>query len=299
MLENYKQKQSDFYNYINCLKKNKKFSHAYLIETNGVSYAFSLAMDLAKFFLCHGQTDCEHICNLIDSGNYPDLVIVDTNHKIIKKDDMIELQKKFSLKPSYGNFMIYIIKDAAFFNRSSANTILKFLEEPKEGIIAILLAESQYQVLDTISSRCQILSLEDDFDVLKHCFDLYALEDSSYENFIKEDIPLCMDFLLKLQTKKIDLLLENLDFKNRMSFVFEIGYYFYYDAFRVSLGKEVLFFKDFSQKIEKIVSLITIDDIIKKIELFHNYMSKSSFNLNKDLVYDSFIIDFYRGDIND
>ena len=31
---------------------NNKISHAYLIETNGVSYGYDLAISLAKFFLC-------------------------------------------------------------------------------------------------------------------------------------------------------------------------------------------------------------------------------------------------------
>ena len=46
-------------------------------------------------------------------------------------------------------------------NSFSANTILKFLEEPNENIIAFLLTNNRYHVIDTIVSRCQILSLKE------------------------------------------------------------------------------------------------------------------------------------------
>ena len=40
--------------------------------------------------------------------------------------------------------------------------MLKFLEEPNEDIIAILLTTNRYKIIDTILSRCQIISLKDD-----------------------------------------------------------------------------------------------------------------------------------------
>lgn len=56
---------------------------------------------------------------------------------------------------------------------SSANTILKFLEEPPENIIAILVARNRFRVLETVVSRCQILSLDVEED-----------DDTQYDEFI-------------------------------------------------------------------------------------------------------------------
>ena len=53
--------------------------------------------------------------------------------------------------------LLFIIYNAEKLNTSSANTILKFLEEPEENIIAVLTTDNRYQVLDTILSRCQNL----------------------------------------------------------------------------------------------------------------------------------------------
>jgi len=280
------------------LEKTHRFSHAYLLETNGVSYGYSLALDMAKFFLCFGQDDPDFICNLVDSGNHPDFIVIDSNRKAIKKEDMLELQKRFSVKPVYGSFLVYLIKDATFLNRSSANTILKFLEEPHDGIIAILLADHHYQVLDTISSRCQILSLNDDFNVLTHCFENYGVDGISYDEFVESDVFSCLKFFLHLEQDGMSVLLESTDLKDRLSLIFEVGYYFYYDLLQVKLKKECLFFTTYSSFCENFIPILSVDDIIKKIELFHNYMKKSSFYLNKDLCFDSFVLDFCGGDVD-
>ena len=66
-----------------------------------------------------------------------------------------------------------IIKETEKLNASSANTILKFLEEPEDGIIAILLTDNRYHVLDTILSRCQILSLKENEFKLKKVSNTY------------------------------------------------------------------------------------------------------------------------------
>ena len=57
------------------------------------------------------------------------------------------------------NKRIYVIKEAEKLNTSAANTLLKFLEEPADDIIAILLTNNRYKLLDTILSRCQVLTV--------------------------------------------------------------------------------------------------------------------------------------------
>ena len=131
MLEDYKEKQPLFYNQISKIIKSDKISHAYLIETNDCPYGFDIAMSLSKSFLCPKKEDeiCSscNICLNIDTNNYPDLKIIETDSKMIKKEQLLELQKEFSVKPLYGKYLIYIIKNAELLNKSSANTILKFL----------------------------------------------------------------------------------------------------------------------------------------------------------------------------
>lgn len=52
MLDEYKNNQPLFYNYAKKIIKRQKIEHAYLIETNEVSYGFDIALALSKSFLC-------------------------------------------------------------------------------------------------------------------------------------------------------------------------------------------------------------------------------------------------------
>ena len=87
MLDKYKTSQKMFYDYFMHANESGHLSHAYMIETNGVSYAFNLALDLAKFFLCNGVYD-EKICSLVDSGNYQNIKIIGSDGSV-KKEDIV------------------------------------------------------------------------------------------------------------------------------------------------------------------------------------------------------------------
>lgn len=161
-MDDIKQQQEKFFEYINhSINLNKKVSHAYLIETNGYKDYKKVVIELIKNILSLDQDDKTviKINHLLDTNNYPDLKIINPDGNFIKKEQLILLENQYSKKSMLENRLIYIIDPADKLNASSANTILKFLEEPPEGIIAILITENKYNVLETIVSRCQCLSL--------------------------------------------------------------------------------------------------------------------------------------------
>ena len=102
------------------------------------------------------------IIHQIDDGNYPDITVISSDTSVINKSLIKSLQKEFSNKSLLNGKRIYIIREAEKLNGYSANTILKFLEEPEDDIIAFLVTDNRYHVIDTILSRCQILTLKDD-----------------------------------------------------------------------------------------------------------------------------------------
>tara|TARA_B100000519_G_C14259778_1_gene447013 strand:- start:329 stop:1417 length:1089 start_codon:yes stop_codon:yes gene_type:complete len=63
-----------------------------------------------------------------------------------------------NLKPIRARRKVVIINDADSLNNTSTANLLKTLEEPPPGAVMILLGTSLSQQLDTIISRCQILS---------------------------------------------------------------------------------------------------------------------------------------------
>ncbi|MDF4189419.1 DNA polymerase III subunit delta', partial [Ligilactobacillus salivarius] len=55
---------------------------------------------------------------------------------------------------------LYIISHADQMTTNAANSLLKFLEEPSQDTIAILITEQLHRILDTIVSRCQVLPFQ-------------------------------------------------------------------------------------------------------------------------------------------
>lgn len=125
-------------------------SHSYMFYTN-------------DFLKC--KNDLEHLIKFIfknDNLNSLEndyIVIKRNDKKNILKEDMIDL-KIFFQKTSYiNNNRIYLVEEAHKLNSTSANMILKFLEEPLDGIIAFFITTNLDSVLSTIKSRTQIVNV--------------------------------------------------------------------------------------------------------------------------------------------
>ncbi len=161
MLEDFK--ENSFYEYANNLEK---FYHAYLFEVDNLEVSFPLILAFAKTIICENHYknlnkcgDC-NICHLIDKNYYEGLKIIEPEGMLIKKEQVLELQKKLSLKSSNNLNQVYIIKEAEKMNASASNSILKFIEEPEPGIYGILITTNRKQILPTILSRCILISLK-------------------------------------------------------------------------------------------------------------------------------------------
>lgn len=129
---------------------NKNNSHSYILYTNDF---FSCQKDLD--LLIKSIFDVDNL-KLIESDYF---VIKKSDKKSILKDEVQNL-KCFFQNTSYMNkYRIYLIEEAHKLNSTSANMILKFLEEPNSGIIAFFITTNLDAVLSTIKSRCQIVNV--------------------------------------------------------------------------------------------------------------------------------------------
>ena len=72
-------------------------------------------------------------------------------------DEAQDIVKKLSLKSYEGGYKVLILWMAEKMNISSANKLLKLIEEPPQKTVLLLLAEEEEQIINTIRSRCQIL----------------------------------------------------------------------------------------------------------------------------------------------
>lgn len=147
---------------INSIAK-ERISHAYLLEGPKGTGKLETAMQMAKSFLCLDRNDIEpcHVCvncRRVESGNHPNVHVVKPDGLSIKKQQVQDLQGEFAKTGLEASKKIYIIEHADRMTVNAANTLLKFLEEPSSDTTAILLTEQSHQILNTILSRCQIIT---------------------------------------------------------------------------------------------------------------------------------------------
>ena len=302
MLDEYKESQNVFYKYIVNSVNSDCVSHAYLIETNGVSYGLDLAISLAKFFLCgNNEEKRDRIIYEVDKGIYPDLYLINNDRGDIKKDDILDLKKSFSLKSQNDNYRIYIINNASLLNSVSSNALLKFLEEPENDIIAILLVDSRFDLMDTIVSRCQVLSLNNNDSSLSRL--RWNYNDSSVNcfDFVNEMIDFFVGFCVKMDLGDGFLLINDSisKLKDNLYNFFVISLYFYYDVFNMYYQKDSAFLNGFVNEKQKVMKNNSINVIIDKINLINLFINKCNTNVNKDLLIDDFIFKMTGDDFND
>lgn len=149
----------------NTITTKKKVGHAFLFNVDD-SYDTSLAISFIKEILkndvANADTDdsqYEKFSYQLDNNTFPDLMIIKSFDKVIKKEQILNIKAEMKEKSINSGKQFYIIEYAENLNLSSANTLLKFLEEPDDEIIAILVTKNINKVISTIVSRCQIVNL--------------------------------------------------------------------------------------------------------------------------------------------
>lgn len=305
LLENYKNEQPVASKTLLQAIKNNKISHAYLFETNDYSKTMDFILSFVKDIITYEMSDdtyCKNICNQIDNNEYIELKIICTQGLQIKKDEMLNLQDEFKNKSIEGQKRIYIIKEAEKLNSSSSNTILKFLEEPEENIIAILVTDNRYQLIDTIISRCQLVSLKCDnnneLDTIEKIKKTVYNEYYAESDLVKEKVERTINFLLFYEEKKIETLLflnrEFIQFFNTREEIvnsLEIMKLFYLDTLKNKAGSKVEIFNNYLDKVELCSKKNTISNLIYKINKIIYFIERIKYNLNLNLLMDSFIIE--------
>jgi len=96
-------------------------------------------------------------CRKIDAGTHPDVSVIGIEEEAseIKIDQVREAIRLLGFQPLEGRNKVYIIDPADLLNASSANAMLKALEEPPENSYLILITKRLHAILPTVRSRCQ------------------------------------------------------------------------------------------------------------------------------------------------
>lgn len=145
-------------------RKTGRLSSAYLLYGERNAPLKETALYLAKSLGCENDLlacdECDS-CKRFNKGIHPDFVLIDGETTRIKKEDIQSLQDKFSESAfEKGHRLCYVIHRIENITEKAANTILKFLEEPREGQVAILTSYNIDKVLKTILSRSVLVRID-------------------------------------------------------------------------------------------------------------------------------------------
>jgi len=253
-----------------------KLSHVFLMETNDKNAILSDVLEFCKIVNCPETytSSCEkcNLCHLIETNTLPSLKIIYPDGQAIKKSQMEELKNDFVGVPYLSRYNIYVIMDAEKLNASSANTMLKFIEEPEQNILGFLITNNKENVIHTIKSRCEVIK------VFYDTKDLQVIDER-----IKE---LAETYLYKLEVEKKKSILYNkiiLDEKLEKEDIFHLF------QFILTIYLNLLNGKPISEKLNALQRL-HYQEIIKRIYLVNEVIERLNYNVNMNLLLDYFVL---------
>ena len=227
------------------IKKNR-LAHLYLISGPKGSGKSQLADEVAFYILSRDKKDVTHLKTQIEQRKLSNLMVIEPEGLLIKKEQILLLQAEFSKTALVSGPRIYIIKNIEKISQSAANSLLKFMEEPQsQSVFGFLLTENIDDVLMTIRSRSQIIHLKS--------IDEKDLENELLKRQVDERIAMLAPYLTK-DIEEALLLAENPNHLELVNFVEdlvkkwtykEVSYPLYFAQKGTFLTQDRDFFKNF------------------------------------------------------
>jgi DNA polymerase-3 subunit delta' len=119
------------------------------------------ALEFGRAVLCPSMPEevcgrCRS-CLQIERGGHPDfvLVAVEEGKRLLRKEQVAEMQKFLALTPAWGSWKFALVDDAESMTVNSANAMLKTLEEPPAGTLIVLVSSNSGALPPTVISRCR------------------------------------------------------------------------------------------------------------------------------------------------
>jgi DNA polymerase-3 subunit delta' len=155
------------------LKQENRLPQAVMLETASDYQMDDLARYLSMLLLCDQPQNlslcgtCE-ACRMMSAGIYADfsLVTLEVDHKSKKLNKNIKIEQirnlihELHLTRKYSRLKIAVIFPAEAMNKSSANALLKTLEEPAAGVLLLLITRNPGRIPITLRSRCQSWTID-------------------------------------------------------------------------------------------------------------------------------------------
>lgn len=261
----------------------EKNSHAFLFVTNNVDRCYKDCIDIIKKINCkndaYNNCDC-NICNTIDKGTNPDVISVFPDGKEIKKDQVLEILRKFSMQPSINTYSTYIIVNADKMNDATANKMLKFLEEPEGKIIGFYITDKLQGVLPTIKSRCEIFNYRFGANSVLDVLEITEEEYGAYFDYVSKIINMLNG------SCKYMLMSESKNFAKKERYEVEAILNLIRKIYTIKFENITLNKYSEYEFIANLLNLIETNDvkvIVKRINVLDNIINDFKINVNKEL----------------
>ncbi|TYB31633.1 MAG: hypothetical protein FXF47_03280 [Candidatus Mcinerneyibacterium aminivorans] len=163
------------------LIKNRKLPQSLILLSYSKYRKRNLSKYIAQYLITGEKPDMDNV----DEFDHADLkFIYNDKGNIIKKDQIKNGMEFISKTPYSQNNNVLILEDSEYMNETSANMLLKRLEEPPEYSYIILLVSNREDLLPTILSRCQIFRIyEESREEIKKYFNNTNLQASDINYF--------------------------------------------------------------------------------------------------------------------
>jgi DNA polymerase-3 subunit delta' len=256
-----------------------KLSHAFLIETNNFEKCLIDIKSIIKIINCEREYDnnCTkcNLCYQIEKETLPNFIIIRPDGASIKKEQVIDLKEKMLTKPIYSKYNTYVILNSEKLNNFSANTMLKFIEEPEENIIGFFITNNKENIIETIKSRCQLI---------------YQHYDQVEEILDEEKQQLVEDYIKNIELDNKYALLYNKNIFLEKNLTREEIIKIFLEIFRIY---DNIYRKENEKLIEKYNFLASQDNLklSSKLRIINNTIDNLSKNGNINLILDSFVIE--------
>lgn len=261
--------------YFEKLNEEDKLTQAFLIGNVLFDDVQSEINEVLQKYIFNNSID-----NLKDN---PDVYILKQDEVNITKDVIKDLLNKLSTTSQFNNKKVYIIDKTEYLSDTVFNAILKTLEEPKEGIYAILISNNIDAVKPTIVSRCQKIFLSSSTDKLELTEEIEEISNDMI-NSIEENGPKTIAKNYKMYNIISD--------RDKFVKVLKTMMNEYHKVLKSIIEEKN---EDYLNK--KILENNNLSSILNKMLIIDNTINLMQNYLNKNLSIDRFIIEMWRCNI--
>jgi len=306
--------------------KHQRVAHAYIFAGSKGVGTKKMAIEFAKAINCEsGSADaCDQCnnCKRIEHHNHPDVLWVEPDGNSIKIEQIRQLQREFHFKTVESKVKVLVIDHADKMTKEAANSLLKFIEEPKSPLLAILLVENPHNLLSTILSRCQLihfphLDSESIIEVLKS--EGFRENDIRIAANVTEDLEdvktllgdeqfaqmrnLVVQWNEEIPSKNFQTLfsiqgniMKNNYIKENIPIFLDLLFMWYHDILSLKLNRtHMIIYRDFIENIKKQAIHVKEDQIIAAMEKIISTKKKLTAHVNTQLVLEQLVLSLWEG----